>query len=91
MLIPLIILIDSKEIGCFFVLIIFIFCSISDFLDGFIARKLNQRSQLGKMLDPIADKILIVFILFALAINLSSYIVGFFASLIISREILVSA
>ena len=42
-LIPLIILIDSKEIGCFFVLIIFILCSVTDFLDGFITRHYVQR------------------------------------------------
>tara|TARA_B100000073_G_scaffold341531_1_gene343055 strand:- start:6582 stop:7127 length:546 start_codon:yes stop_codon:yes gene_type:complete len=70
---------------------LFMFAGITDFLDGYLARKYNLQSVIGEILDPIADKILIVFILFALAINLSSYMVGFFASLIISREILVSA
>lgn len=70
---------------------LFMFAGITDFLDGYLARKYNLQSVIGEILDPIADKILIVFILFALAINLSSYMVGFFASLIISREILISA
>ena len=48
-------------------------------------------SQLGEILDPIADKILIVFVFFGLAVNLSSYLIGFFAALIITREIWVGA
>ena len=66
--IPFILLIDTKEWGCFIVLIIFFLCSVTDFLDGFIARKLNQRSKLGKMLDPIADKLLIILVLCFLTI-----------------------
>jgi len=77
--------------GYVLALFLFMFAGITDFLDGYLARKYNLTSVIGEILDPIADKILIIFILFALAINLSSYIVGFFASLIISREILVSA
>jgi len=38
---------------------LFLFASISDILDGFLARKLNQQTKLGAMLDPLADKILI--------------------------------
>jgi cardiolipin synthase len=38
-------------------LIIIIIATISDFLDGIIARRLNQISELGKILDPIADKL----------------------------------
>jgi CDP-diacylglycerol--glycerol-3-phosphate 3-phosphatidyltransferase len=42
---------------------------LSDALDGFLARRLNQSSELGKILDPIADKIVIAAVLFALVSN----------------------
>lgn len=46
---------------------IFIFCFVSDFLDGFIARRRGQRTQLGAFLDPLADKFLLIsaFVTFA--------------------------
>ncbi len=72
-------------------LILFFIAGISDYYDGFLARKYNATSQLGEILDPIADKILIVFLLFGLALNLSSNLIGFAGALIISREIWVSA
>ena len=62
-----------------------------DFFDGFLARKFNSSSQIGEILDPIADKILIIFLYFGLALNLSSYLIGFSGALIITREIWVSA
>lgn len=43
---------------------IFIICCFTDFLDGFIARKYNMVTDLGKLLDPIADKILVCAALF---------------------------
>ena len=58
-------------------LILFFIAGISDYYDGFLARKYNATSQLGEILDPIADKILIVFLLFGLALNLSSNLIGF--------------
>jgi CDP-diacylglycerol--glycerol-3-phosphate 3-phosphatidyltransferase len=64
---------------------------MTDYLDGYLARKYNAVSQLGEVLDPIADKILILFVLFALAINLSSYLIGFLGAIIITREIWVGA
>ena len=56
-----------------------------------LARKYNAVSELGEVLDPIADKILIVFVLFGLAVNLSSYLIAFIGALIITREIWVGA
>ena len=77
--------------GYFIALILFYIASFTDWLDGYLARKFHAVSQLGEILDPIADKILIVFVFFGLAINLSSYLIGFFAALIITREIWVGA
>ena len=71
--------------------ILFFIASITDYFDGYLARKYNLVSQLGEILDPIADKILIVFLLFAVAINLTSYYIGFLSAVIITREIWVGA
>ena len=72
-------------------LILFFVAGITDYFDGYLARKYNAVSKLGEILDPIADKILILFVLFGLAINLSSYLVGFIGAIIITREIWVGA
>lgn len=72
-------------------LILFFIAGITDYLDGFLARKHSLTSNFGEILDPIADKILIIFLFFGLAINLSSFLIGFVASIIISREIWVGA
>ena len=72
-------------------LILFFIAGITDYFDGYLARIYNAISQLGEILDPIADKILILFVLFGLAINLSSYLVGFIGAIIITREIWVGA
>jgi CDP-diacylglycerol--glycerol-3-phosphate 3-phosphatidyltransferase len=77
--------------GYLLALILFYIASITDWLDGYLARKYNAVSNLGEILDPIADKILIVFIFFGLSVNLSSYMVAFLAALIISREVWVGA
>ena len=71
--------------------IIFFIAGITDYFDGYLARKYNLVSQLGEILDPIADKILIVFLLFAIAVNLTSYYIGFLSAVIITREIWVGA
>lgn len=41
-------------------LLVFLFSSFTDFLDGYLARKKNAVSDLGKIIDPVADKILII-------------------------------
>ena len=72
-------------------LLLFAIASFSDFLDGYFARKTNSVSVLGEILDPIADKLLIVFVLIGLSVNLDSFLVGFISAVIISREIWVAA
>lgn len=72
-------------------LILFFIAGITDYIDGFLARKFFLTSRFGEIIDPIADKILIIFLFFGLAVNLSSFWIGFMASLIVSREIWVGA
>ena len=71
--------------------ILFFLAGLTDYFDGFLARKYDASSHIGEILDPIADKILIVFLFFGLALDLSNYWVGFAGALIITREIWVSA
>ena len=77
--------------GYLLALVLFFLAGITDYFDGYLARKYNAVSRLGEIIDPIADKILILFVLFGLAINLSSYLIGLLGALIIAREIWVSA
>jgi CDP-diacylglycerol---glycerol-3-phosphate 3-phosphatidyltransferase len=70
--------------------IIFIVASITDYYDGMLARRLKVVSNFGKIMDPLADKILITAALVALAmpkVNLISWIA---VIIIIVREIIVS-
>lgn len=64
-------------------------CIVSDYLDGYLARVLNQRSELGKVLDPIADKICAV-LLFVYAVWIGR-IPLWFLILVVSRDLLILA
>lgn len=77
--------------GYFLAFLLFLLAGVTDYFDGYLARKYNAVSQFGEILDPIADKILILFVLFGLAINLSSYFIGFIGAMIVTREIWVGA
>src|SRR3954466_9935406 len=55
------------EPGRWIVFILFCMAGITDLFDGMIARKLNAESSLGRMLDPIADKLMVSAALLMLA------------------------
>ena len=57
-------------------IIFFFLASFSDYLDGYLARKYNHSSKFGAILDPIADKILITFLIISLTLELSSVFIG---------------
>jgi cardiolipin synthase len=88
---PLII-IYGGEIGALIAIPMLFLAGISDYFDGFFARKYNVTSNFGKILDPIADKLLVIGVIFALASeNMLDYYYAFIpALLIVLREILVS-
>jgi cardiolipin synthase len=72
-------------------LVIFIAAGITDYLDGYFARAWHQQTALGRMLDPIADKLLVATCLLMLAVD--GTIAGWSlwaAIIILCREILVS-
>lgn len=70
-------------------LVVFIIASITDYFDGVIARKYNLITNFGKLMDPLADKILVVSALMLIAdIKLFSVI---FVIIVVIREISISA
>lgn len=87
-------------VGCFFLeghnahwlaLFIFVVAGVTDFLDGYLARAWAQQSSLGRMLDPIADKLLVSAALMMLAAQQTIAGWSLWAAIIIlCREILVS-
>lgn len=72
-------------------LALFIAAAVTDFFDGYLARRWQQQSALGRMLDPIADKVLVAAVLLVLAADETIGGAHLWAAIIIlSREVLVS-
>ncbi|MCA1927112.1 MAG: CDP-alcohol phosphatidyltransferase family protein [Calditerrivibrio sp.] len=68
--------------------ILFLCMAISDFLDGFLARKLNQISRIGKMLDPLADKLVILVTIVVIGVFSNKYLMpNYFVFIILLKEI----
>ena len=64
-----------------------IIAAITDILDGFIARKLNQITEFGKIIDPLADKVLIAFVVINLF--LLNEMPDYYFYLIVGRDLLI--
>jgi CDP-diacylglycerol--glycerol-3-phosphate 3-phosphatidyltransferase len=89
-LVPLLIvfLISSSRVHVFIAALIFIAASLTDWLDGRMARRWNQVTRLGTLLDPIADKLLVAAALVALV--QVERIDAWIAVVIIGRELAVT-
>jgi len=83
--VPVAILLYYDEIDLAF--IIGIVAGITDFLDGFLARKLNQITDLGKILDPIADKVFVGII--GLVLLVKETMPTWFFILLVGRDLLI--
>ena len=84
---------ESSDFARWTALGLFIAASITDYLDGYLARTWQQTSNIGRMLDPIADKLLVATCLMLLAADPVETIHGWSlwaAIVILCREILVS-
>jgi CDP-diacylglycerol--glycerol-3-phosphate 3-phosphatidyltransferase len=64
-----------------------VIATITDILDGYLARKLNQITEFGKVIDPLADKVLIVFVV--LNLFLLGEIPDYYFYMIIARDVLI--
>lgn len=71
--------------------IVFALAGFTDWLDGYMARKLNQSTPFGAFLDPVADKLIVVIALGLLVERFGSWWFTIPAIIIIGREIVISA
>ena len=92
-LIPLLVLVyfSSLPFAMPLAAIIFILAGVTDLLDGYLARRLQQTSAFGAFLDPVADKLIITCALVVVVYRHPSFYVLIPALIIIGREITVSA
>ncbi len=71
--------------------VIFGIAAVTDFIDGWVARRFNQTSRFGEFLDPVADKLMVAIVLVMLVQADSGWFEDIIAMIIIGREITISA
>jgi CDP-diacylglycerol---glycerol-3-phosphate 3-phosphatidyltransferase len=84
----LVILLTEMQNKEFIAFAIFVIAAVTDSIDGYVARKYNQVSDLGKFLDPMADKLLVAAALIALVYL--QEVETWVAAIIILRELFIS-
>ncbi|RLD12179.1 MAG: CDP-diacylglycerol--glycerol-3-phosphate 3-phosphatidyltransferase [Chlamydiae bacterium] len=84
------VLMSDMPYGKTIALFLFVIASISDWLDGYIARKLKITSDFGSLIDPLADKILISAALICFIIITPDIVKPWYVVVIISRDFLVT-
>lgn len=93
LIIPLLVFVyyfPPNVLGMRLAALLFAIAALTDWLDGYLARKLNQTSKLGAFLDPIADKLIVVTVLVMIADEFGKLSILIPALIIIGREIAVS-
>lgn len=70
---------------------VFALASLTDWLDGYLARRWNQMSAFGAFLDPVADKLIVAIALIIVVVESPGALLAVPAAVIIGREIAVSA
>ena len=70
---------------------VFVLAALTDWLDGWIARRYNQFSAFGAFLDPVADKLMVAVALFLIVQGHPTMWMAIWAAVIVGREIAVSA
>ncbi len=80
----------SLQINQFIFAVLFILASITDLLDGYIARKYNQITTFGKFLDPIADKVLVMAAFLYLMVLMPDRVPLWALMVVIIREFMVT-
>ena len=83
---------SSTHWGDVVALLLFIIASATDWLDGYLARKLNQMTNFGKLMDPLADKVLVASALVCLIPSKENHvgIPAWAVIIIITREFLIT-
>ena len=82
---------DGDELHRFLAIAAFLLASLCDGVDGYIARRYNQRSELGAILDPLADKLLVVAGIVLLSLHHEQYLPHlplWLTATVISRDVL---
>ncbi len=81
---------STHEHARFLAAFVFWLAAITDALDGYLARKLQQSTAFGAFLDPVADKVMVAAALLLIAVDMQTLWVTVPAFLMISREIIIS-
>lgn len=82
---------NGNEIHRLVALLLFAIASISDGIDGYLARRYNQHSELGRILDPLADKVLLIAGIVLLSLKNDPYLARipmWLTATILSRDVL---
>ncbi|HEY9018868.1 CDP-diacylglycerol--glycerol-3-phosphate 3-phosphatidyltransferase [Thiomicrospira sp.] len=79
------------EMAHFSAMVIFVIAALTDWLDGYLARRFQATSRFGAFLDPVADKLIVAVALVVVAVDYQNWIVTLATIIIIMREMAVSA